>query len=161
MKARGLPLAFLIYCMKAEVLQRSLILRYEGEYTNLSALRLSSNLRVADHEAGDVRGHGEVAFLGENDLSLSYREEESGMTVSLKKEGERMEIHRGGAVHTFCLGGMTSFVYRTAYGSLPTEAITEELSLQRKGKSALLTLVYTAVLAGMAQKNELRFKITY
>lgn len=151
---------FLVF-MKADVLQRSTILRYAGEYQSLSALRLSGALVVADREASDARGKGDVTFSDTGDVTLSYREAESGMTLSLKKEGDRLEIRRGGAVLVFLRGETTAFLYRTAYGTLPTEAITEEISLLKKEHSALLTLVYTAVLGGMAQKNEMRFKITY
>ena len=147
--------------MKADVLQRSVIHRYAGAYPSLSALRLAGSLTEEDRETSDARGRGEVTFSDAGDVALSYREAESGMTVSLKKEGERLEIRRGGAVLVFLRGEATSFVYRTAYGSLPTEAITEELLLIKKEHSALLILVYTAVLGGMAQKNEMRFKITY
>ncbi len=146
--------------MKAEVLQRSLILRYLGEYGSLSAFRLSASPTVADRETSDLRGVGEVAFGEDGDLTLSYREEESGIRVALEKTGDRLTVTRGGAALCFVLGSATAFSYRTAYGELPTEALTEQLSLQKKGKTALLTLVYTAVLGGMAQKNELRFKIT-
>lgn len=147
--------------MKADVLQRSLILRYAGEYKSLSVLRLSGALMEADRETSDARGKGEVTFSESGDVNLSYREAESGVTVSLKKEGDRLEIRRAGAELVFLRGEATSFLYRTAYGTLPTEAITEEISLIKKEHSALLTLVYTAVLGGMAQKNEMRFKITY
>ena len=146
--------------MKTEVLQRSLILRYDGEYGSLSAFRLAPAPRVADRESGDIRGTGDIVLQGADDLTLSYKEEESGITVTVKKAGDRLTVTRGGAELFFVLGSVTSFSYRTAYGVLPTEAFTEQLSLQRKGKTALLTLVYTAVLGGMAQKNELRFKIT-
>lgn len=148
-----------LHAMKAQILQRSVILRYEGEYADLSALRLAGTLRILDRETSDARGEGDVSFC-EEDITLSYREEESGMTVALKKEGDRLEIRRGGAALSFAVGCKTSFVYRTAYGSIPTEAIAEQITLQRKGRTALLTLVYTAVLGTMAQKNEMRFKIT-
>ena len=146
--------------MKAEVLQRSSILRYDGEYGSLSAFRLTAAPTVTDRETSDTRGKGELTFYKEGNLSLSYREEESGLRVTLEKTGDRLTVTRGGAELSFLLGGTTAFSYCTAYGVLPTEAFTEQLTLQKKGATALLTLVYTAVLGGMAQKNELRFKIT-
>lgn len=148
------------WIMKAEVLQRSLILRYDGEYGSLSALRLSASPTVVDRETNDLRGVGEVVFRGSEDLTLAYGEEESGIRVTLEKAGDRLTVTRGGTELRFELGSATAFSYRTAYGTLPTEAFTEQLTLQKKGTTALLTLVYTAVLGGMAQKNELRFKIT-
>lgn len=156
-----MPPCFFFVLMKAEVLQRSLILRYEGEYASLSSFRLAGNPCVADRETSDERGRGEVVFHGENDLTLTYREESSGITMSLKKTGEQVEIRRGGAELSFCVGRVSSFTYRTAYGNIPTEAIAEAVTLQKRGGSALLTITYTAVFAGMAQENELRFKITY
>ncbi len=113
----------------------------------------------ADTETAELRGEGELSFDGER-LSLSYREEESGARVTLLKEGDRLLITRDGAPLTFLLGGATSFNYRAAYGSLPTEAYTDTLSVQKQGKTLLLTVCYTAVFGGMAQKNEMRFKIT-
>ena len=41
------------------------------------------------------------------------------------------------------------------------EVYTEKLTLTQKDHMLLLTLVYTAVFGGMAQKNEMRFKVTY
>jgi hypothetical protein len=78
----------------------------------------------------------------------------------VEKEGDRLTVTRGGGSLVFRAGCHTAFEYRTMYGTLPTEAYTEELSVQEKGNTKLLTLVYIAVLGGMAQKNEMRFKIT-
>lgn len=147
--------------MKAEILQRSLISRYEGEYPSFSAFLLTPAPSLADRESTDARGVGEVSFGKGEDLSFSYRETESGIAVAVKKEGKTLHITRGGGVLRFVYGERTEFIYRTSYGALPTEAYCEEISLQKKGHLLLLTLVYTAVFGGMAQKNEMRFKVTY
>ena len=145
--------------MKAAVLQRSKITRYEGGFASLSAFLLTPSPTLADVETADVRGMGSFT-PSEDGFTLTYREEESGITVAVKKTGDALTVTRGGGVLTFRLGARTDFVYRTLYGTLPTEAYTEEITVQEKGSTRLLTLVYTAVLGGMAQKNEMRFKIT-
>lgn len=134
-------------------------MRYEGEFSTLSAFRLSPAVKEADRETTEARGTGEATFT-EDGVTLAYREEE-GVSVSVVLAGDTLAVTRGGAVLRFVRGSMTKFVYRTAYGELPTEAYCEELSLQRKGCAALLSLSYVAVLGGMAQKNSIRFKITY
>ena len=145
--------------MKANVLQRSSIVRYDGSYGTLAAFRLSP-ARPTDRESTEVRGTGDVLFHEGEDLTLTYREEE-GVSVKVEKTGNRLTITRGGAVLAFLFGGVTEFTYRTSYGTLPTEALCEELALQKRGATALLTLTYLAVVGGMAQRNTVRFKITY
>lgn len=146
--------------MKANVLQRSRILRYEGEFSDLSAFFLCPSPQVCDSETSEIRAVGTLA-LAEDGLTLSYREEESGISVLLQKTGDEITIKRGGAMLVFRVGKKTDFVYRTAYGEIPTEAYTEEITMKGKDNTFLLTLTYTATLGGMAQKNEMRFKITY
>ena len=144
--------------MKAKVLQRSRITRFHGTFSSLSAFLLSPAPVVADTESADVRGEGTLS-LSEHGLFLTYKEE-SGITVSVEKTDNTLTVKRGGATLLFRMGERTAFDYVTAYGMLPMEAYTEELSLQEKGSTRLLTLVYTAVFGGMTQKNEMRFKIT-
>lgn len=146
--------------MKATVLQRSHIVRYEGAFGTLSAFRLTPAPRISDNETTEARGAGELTLAENGDLSLSYREEE-GVRVSVKREGSALTVMRGGATLSFVLGEVTRFTYRTAYGELPTEAFCEEITVKAQGKALLLTLTYLAVLGGMAQKNTVRFKITY
>lgn len=145
--------------MKAKVLQRSKITRYDGTFSSLSAFLLSPAPSVVDTESADGRGEGTLS-LADDVFSLNYKEEESGIAVSLEREGDAVTVKRGGATLMFRMGKKTSFDYRTAYGVLPMEAYTEEVTLQEKGNIRLFTLVYTAVFGGMAQKNEMRFKIT-
>ena len=145
--------------MKATVLQRSRITRYDGGFASLSAFLLSPNPTFSDVETADMRGNGDF-IPTDGGFVLTYKEEESGFTVRVEKDGDRLTVTRGGGSLVFLAGGRTAFEYRAVYGTLPTEAYTEELSVQEKGNTKLLTLVYTAVLGGMAQKNEMRFKIT-
>lgn len=113
----------------------------------------------SDVEMADVRGDGHLTSENHT-FSFSYREEESGVAVQVENKENGLTVTRGGAVLAFRLGECTAFPYRTAYGTLPMEAYTEEISLQERGSTRLLTLVYIAVFGGMAQKNEMRFKIT-
>lgn len=145
--------------MKIKVLQRSFITRYAGSFSSLSALRLCPTPRVEDTEGSEAVGCGESRF-GENTLSFTYVEEETKISVTLKKAGDTLTVTRGGAQLRFCLGESTAFSYRTAYGEMPMEVYTEKLTLQEREGATLLTLIYSAVLGGMAQKNEMRFKIT-
>lgn len=145
--------------MKASVLQRSRITRYGGSFPSLSAFLLSPSLTPADVETADVRGSGTFT-PSDGGFALNYREEESGISVTVTKSGDTLTVTRAGGTLTFRIGARTAFEYRTLYGSLPTEAYTEEISVQEKGSTRLLTLIYTAVFGGMAQKNEMRFKIT-
>ena len=145
--------------MKANVLQRSSIVRYDGTFDSLAAFRLSP-AREADKESNEVRGGGDVTFLDGDDLVLTYREEE-GVGVKVEKTGDRLTVTRGGTLLEFRLGSVTAFTYRTSYGTLPTEALCEELTLQRREHTALLTMTYLATVGGMAQRNTMRFKITY
>ena len=146
--------------MKVDVLQRSSILRYEGSYGSLSAFLLSPSPIVADTEMSDLRATGTLTY-GNDMLHLEYREEETGIRVLVEKSGDALTVKRGGALLSFRLGTTTAFTYQTAYGALPMEAYTEKMTLIEKEHMSLLTLVYTAVFGGMAQKNEMRFKITY
>ncbi len=93
-------------------------------------------------------------------LYVKSTEEENGIRVSVEKKGDAVTVTRGGSTLAFRRGARTAFDYRTAYGILPTEAYTEDITWQEKGSTRLLTLVYVAVFGGMAQKNEMRFKIT-
>ena len=145
--------------MKAKVLQRSRITRYDGSFSSLSAFLLAPTHTECDVETADARGEG-VFTDSAVGLSLTYKEEESGVTVKVEKTEDTLTVTRGGAVLTFRVGATTSFSYNTLYGVLPMEAYTEEIGVQEKGSTRLLTLVYTAVFGGMAQKNEMRFKIT-
>ena len=145
--------------MKAKVLQRSRITRYDGSFSSLSAFLLAPVHTECDVETADVRAEG-VFLNTEEGLSLTYKEEESGVSVKVEKRDDTLTVTRGGAVLSFRLGATTSFVYNTLYGTLPMEAYTEEITLDEKGNARLLTLIYTAVFGGMAQKNEMRFKIT-
>ena len=145
--------------MKAKVLQRSRILRYDGSFSSLSAFLLCPSPSLADSETAELHGKGSLDQSGE-DVRFSYREEESGVSVSVEKNGDTLTVTRGGAVLLFRLGDVTSFTYATAYGKLPTEAYTDTLTLQKKENALLLTLSYIAVFGGMAQRNEMRFKIT-
>ncbi|MBE6656154.1 MAG: DUF1934 domain-containing protein [Ruminococcaceae bacterium] len=145
--------------MKAKVLQRSKITRYDGSFPSLSAFLLCPQPTALDEETADVRGEGAFTVTGE-DVSLFYKEAESGFSVIVAKMGDAVTVTRGGSVLVFRCGARTAFDYRTAYGILPTEAYTEDVTLQRKGSTYLFTLIYIAVFGGMAQKNELRFKIT-
>ncbi len=145
--------------MKIKVLQRSTITRYAGRFSSLSALRLCPAPRVEDRERGEQEGHGELRF-GENGLSFTYTEEGTGIAVTVQKAGDALTVTRGGALLSFRLGAQTAFSYRTAYGEVPMEVYTEQLTLREREDATLLTLVYSAVLGDMAQKNEMRFKIT-
>lgn len=145
--------------MKVSVLQRSAISRYAGEYSSLSAFLLSAAPALSDKEETSFRGTGELSQT-EGELSLSYREEESGMRCTLSLAHDVLTMTRGGATLRFERGKRTAFTYATAYGHFPTEAYTERIELAKKGNAHLITLVYTAVFSGIAQKNELRFKIT-
>ena len=145
--------------MKVKVLQRSRIFRYDGSFSGLSAFLLCPSPQLADSETADIRGEGELTQNGE-DITLTYREEESGVSVAVEKKDETVTVTRGGARLIFRLGEKTAFTYRTAYGDLPTEAYTDAISVQRKGGAILVSLSYVAVFGGMAQRNEMRFKIT-
>lgn len=145
--------------MKATVLQRSRITRYDGTFSSLSAFLMSPSPVPTDTETADVRGDGAIT-LQNDDFVLTYKEEESRVTVKVEKAGDTLTITRGGCLLTFRVGARTAFEYRTPYGTLPTEAYTEELLMQEKVSTRLVTLIYTAVFGGMAQKNEMRFKIT-
>ena len=145
--------------MKVFVLQRSAITRYAGEYPSLSAFLLSAAPTPSDSEQTSFRGEGELT-QDEERLLLSYREEESGIRAALSLSDDTLTLTRGGATLCFERGKRTAFTYATAYGRLPTEAYTERIELVKKGSAYLITLVYTAVFSGIAQKNELRFKIT-
>ena len=151
---------FFVNDMKAEILQRSSILRYDGSFTSLSAFLLCPSHTTADTESGEIRAHGTLTRT-EEALLLEYREEESGIRVCVRQEGDSLTVTRAGACLSFRAGEQTSFVYKTAYGALPMEAYTQKITLTEKGRTLLLTLIYTAVFGGMAQKNEMRFKITY
>ena len=150
---------FFIVRMKVKVLQRSRILRYDGSFSGLSAFLLCPSPVLADSETADIRGDGEMTQAGA-DITLTYREEESGASVTVEKKGDTLTVMRGGARLVFRLGEKTAFTYRTAYGELPTEAYTDALTLQKKGSAMLICLSYVAVFGGMAQRNEMRFKIT-
>lgn len=145
--------------MKVSVLQRSAISRYAGEYSSLSAFFLSAAPVVSDKEETSFRGTGELTQT-EGELSLSYREEESGVRCTLSLAHDEMTLTRGATALRFERGKRTAFTYATAYGHFPTEAYTERIEAAQKGNAHLITLVYTAVFSGIAQKNELRFKIT-
>ena len=160
-KARGdTPFCFSFERMKVKVLQRSRITRYEGSFPSLSAFLLCPNPSLSDSETAEIRADGALTRLGD-DVSLTYKERESGVRVSVEKRGDTLTVARGGGTLSFTRGARTAFEYRTSYGTLPTEAYTEDITLQEKDNSCLLTLVYTAVFGGMAQKNEMRFKITF
>ena len=150
---------FFIAKMTVKVLQRSRILRYGGSFSSLSAFLMCPSPTLADQESAELRGEGSLTQR-DGGLTLSYREAESGVSVSVEKSENALTVTRGGAVLSFRLGEKTAFTYRTAYGSLPTEAYTDALSVQKKGDTLLLTLSYIAVMGGMAQRNEMRFKIT-
>ena len=145
--------------MKVKVLQRSRILRYDGSFSSLSAFLLCPSPLSSDTETAEVRGAGSLTQNGDG-VTFTYREEESGVTVTVEKNGNSLAVKRGGASLLFRLGEMTAFSYHTLYGTLPTEAYTDALTLQKKGQTLLLTLSYAAVIGGMAQRNEMRFKIT-
>ena len=145
--------------MKVSVLQRSAISRYRGEFASLSAFLLSAAPTIEDVEQSDFRGEGELTKNGEK-LCLTYREEESGIRCTLTLEDGTLTLMRGGATLNFMCGKRTTFTYATAYGRIPTEAYTERIELTKRGNAHLLSLTYTAVFSGIAQKNELRFKIT-
>lgn len=145
--------------IKARVLQRSRITRYDGNFSSLSVFLLSSAPKVTDTETADACGEGTFSFA-EHSFSFRYKEEESGITVAVEKTGNSITVNRGGATLLFRMGEVTAFDYRTAYGVLRMEAYTEEVTLKEKGNTYLLTLVYIAAFGGMAQKNEIRFKIT-
>ncbi|MBQ9736730.1 MAG: DUF1934 domain-containing protein [Clostridia bacterium] len=145
--------------MKVSVLQRSAISRYEGAFSSLSAFLLSAAPAISDSEEASFRGEGELSEH-EGELTLSYREEESGVRAALSLAGDTLTLTRGGAELCFVRGKRTAFTYVTTYGRLPTEAYTERVDCIKKGSAYLITLVYTAVFSGIAQKNELRFKIT-
>lgn len=106
-----------------------------------------------------MRGEGTLLWK-DGGMTLTYKEEESGVTVTVEQTRDTLKVTRGGAVLDFKTGARTLFDYRTAYGVLSTEAYTESVTLKEMGSTRLLTLVYTAVFGGMAQKNEMRFKIT-
>lgn len=145
--------------MKIKVLQRSVITRYAGSFSSLSALRLCPTPRIEDTEGSEAVGYGESCF-GENAFSFTYVEEETKISVAVKKTGDTLTVTRGGAQLCFCLGESTAFSYRTAYGEMPMQVYTETLTLREREGATLVTLVYSAVLGDMAQKNEMRFKIT-
>ena len=145
--------------MKVKVLQRSKITRYDGGFPSLSAFLLCPSPKAADTEAAEVRGEGTLLWK-DGGMTLTYKEEESGVTVTVEQTRDTLKVTRGGAVLDFKTGARTLFDYRTAYGVLSTEADTESVTLKEMGSTRLLTLVYTAVFGGMAQKNEMRFKIT-
>ena len=144
--------------MKATVLQRSRITRYDGTFPSLSAFLMSPSPVAIDTETADARGDGAFTLRSEG-FVLTYKEEESHVSVKVEKAGDTLTVTRGGGTLVFRVGARTAFDYRTLYGTLPTEAYTEELSVQEKGSTRLITLIYTAVFGGMAQKNEMRFKI--
>ena len=145
--------------MKAKVLQRSRITRYDGNFSSLSAFLLCPSPVSTDTETEETCGAGTL-LLEADGMTLTYREEESGVTVTVEQRSNSLTVTRSGAVLTFQVGARTLFDYRTAYGILSTEAYTESVTLKEKGNTRLITLVYTAVFGGMAQKNEMRFKIT-
>ena len=144
--------------MKAKVLQRSRILRYEGSFPTLSAFFLSPSPVVADSETVEMHGDGSCTESGEA-VSLSYREEESGVSVAVEKNGNELTIVRDGSPLVFRVGETTSFHYSPTCGTFLIEAYTDALTVQRKGDALLLTLSYTAAMGGMAQRTEMRFKI--
>ena len=145
--------------MKITVLHRSDITRYAGDFASLSAFRLHPSPVIADREENEQSGGGEMQRKGDS-ISFFYVEQESHITVRVTVAKDEMTVTRGGAGLSFRTGTATTFSYRAAYGELPMEVYTEQISLREREGAMLLTLVYYAVLGDMAQKNEMRFKIT-
>ena len=145
--------------MKVLVHQRSSITRYEGTFSSLSAFLLSANPQKTVEEQSENVGEGSL-FRGEaEEFSFTYREREGGASVSVCKRDGELTLRRGRSEMHFLLKKESCFSYFVDYGSIEMQAYTERIDVIEKGNSLLLTLVYFAVYSGMAQKNEVRFKI--
>ena len=143
--------------MKVNVKNMSQIQRYEARFSSLSAFFLASAPSVADTENLEETGNGVMESL--SPLSFHYRTEE-GHPCAISLDGDTLTVKRGFSEMRFTKGTTTTFIYRTGYGEIETEAFTDGISLAERGGKWLLSLSYYARMGDVMQKNSMRFILT-
>ena len=140
-----------------EIQYSSSIVRYEGDFSSLSAFLMCPTPKESDRESFLCRAEGD--FKGDKDsFTLCYKEEDTSATLSYN--GKELIFKRGGTASRFTEGSVTSFAHVTDIGALPIDAYTLRLDLKEREGKLLLTLSAYMYISGMIQKTTMKWKLS-